>query len=510
MRKLMNLFAALLITIAAVSCNKNDILPDNNNTDEDIITLSATISNNATKTVLGEKTDNQYPVLWSRDDEIAVIQDSKIYKFVLYEGHGTNSGMFKLAEEESEGFDATKELKAFYPYSGVSLSSEKITYVVPTSQQYMENSFAIGASPMAAVADNAQDGLHFINLFGAVKIQMKGAEGETISKLVIGSNNILAGMATLSDGPSITMPTDDAASNITLNFATPIDISQTVEFLVPIPEGNHILAFVATTNNGAYYKRTTSRKTVTSGNIIKMPLIDLGAENSKTREEMSIVYPEDNKNGIFIGRNVWANVNCGYDPTNYQWGKLYQWGRKDGCGYNDGSTYQENIIQTFQDGQFNWDGTGICAPDKYIFYRSASNTYHWITGDGANNNAMWNAGDNLNPQKTAYDPCPEGWRIPSSDELLMLRKNLSPMVEVNSQKGRWCSGTVAYEEQMSSMVFLSMAGRRYNNVDGFTDRNIQGTYWSSQYNGSFYFDAGTWGYYNASRSQGLSVRCVKE
>ena len=93
MRKLMNLFVALLLTIVAVSCNKNDILPGNN-TDEDIITLSATISNNATKTVLGEKTDNQYPVLWSRDDEIAVIQDSKIYKFVLYEGHGTNSGMF--------------------------------------------------------------------------------------------------------------------------------------------------------------------------------------------------------------------------------------------------------------------------------------------------------------------------------------------------------------------------------------------------------------------------------
>ena len=123
---------------------------------------------------------------------------------------------------------------------------------------------------------------------------------------------------------------------------------------------------------------------------------------------------------------------------------------------------------------------------------------------------MWNSGDNLNPQKTAYDPCPEGWRVPSSDELLMLRKNLSPLVEVNSQKGRWCSGTAAYEEQMSSMVFLSMAGRRSNNVDSFIYRNIEGTYWSSQYQGSFYFNAETWGNYNASRSQGLSVRCVKE
>lgn len=503
-------FAAALVMSAAYSCQK-DIVKDNQKTDSKVVTLTASISDGATKTSLGEWTGSEYPVLWSADDAIAVVNNGRLFKFVISaDDAGKSVADFVCAE--AEGYDENLVLTAYYPYSAVTYSEGVITCEVPAVQAYAEGSFAQGAAPMAAGREAGSDeGLLFENIFGAIKLQLKGAEGETVSRIEIGSDVILAGSSVLSDDLTLTMPTEDAPSNVVLNFSIPVDISQTKEFIVSLPAGEHLLAFVATTSKGAYYKRTTSKKTLASGNIVKMPLIDLGAEDNDIRASMSIRYPEDNTDGVLIGRNVWANVNCGYHPTDYQWGKLYQWGRKDGCGYNDGGTYQETIIQTFYDGQYDWDGTGTCQPDPAVFYRSelTNATYHWMVGDGASDNTLWNTGTKDNPVKTVYDPCPDGWRVPDLSESLKLYSNVSPMVEVGSQNGHWCSGTAVYDVQMTAKVFMPFAGDRANGSGNCNGRNSQGRYWRSNAT-EFYFTETNWGGRNASRSLGLSVRCVKE
>ena len=87
MRKFMNIFAAALVMLAAASCEKNEVLPDNNSEGK-IVTLKASINNGGTKTSLGPGVQEgsnpiQYPVYWSAEDAIAVIQGSNVYKFTL-------------------------------------------------------------------------------------------------------------------------------------------------------------------------------------------------------------------------------------------------------------------------------------------------------------------------------------------------------------------------------------------------------------------------------------------
>ena len=74
MKKLFTLFAAALVMLlAASSCEKNEVLPEGN-TEGKVVTLKASINNGGTKTSLGEKNGETYPVLWSEGDAIAVIQ----------------------------------------------------------------------------------------------------------------------------------------------------------------------------------------------------------------------------------------------------------------------------------------------------------------------------------------------------------------------------------------------------------------------------------------------------
>ena len=70
MKKLYTIFAAALVMLAAVSCEKNDVLPSAN--DKKVVTLSASIGKAATKTVLGNPTVDGYPLYWSENDKIAV------------------------------------------------------------------------------------------------------------------------------------------------------------------------------------------------------------------------------------------------------------------------------------------------------------------------------------------------------------------------------------------------------------------------------------------------------
>ena len=129
MRKFMNIFAAALIMLAAVSCEKNEVLPDNNSEGK-VVTLKASINNGGTKTSLGgEKgSDGKYPVLWSEGDKIAVIQGNNIYEFTLEGKGGSSSGTFTYSG--TGNFDPSQGYKAFYPYSCVTKVGGVIKYTI--------------------------------------------------------------------------------------------------------------------------------------------------------------------------------------------------------------------------------------------------------------------------------------------------------------------------------------------------------------------------------------------
>ena len=227
-------------------------------------------------------------------------------------------------------------------------------------------------------------------------------------------------------------------------------------------------------------------------------------------------YGENHGKGIVVGMTVWAPVNCGYHATDFKYGKLYQWGRKYGQGYdgeiynesgNMTGTYSDATVPTFAEGGVT-EIDGNHKNNANVFYIASSD---WV--DPRNDN-LWNSGTEENPQKTDYDPCPEGWRVPTYAELNELRLNYSSWTSEGGQNGYWFSGASSYTSVVPQ-VFFPAAGFRHYGYDGIAyARGLDGYYWSSgpysYYAGCLHFNISyVFMLYNG-RAGGYSVRCVQE
>ena len=208
-------------------------------------------------------------------------------------------------------------------------------------------------------------------------------------------------------------------------------------------------------------------------------------------------------------------MNCGYHETDYPWGKLYQWGRKYGQGYS-GSLHDVNgnnvgevsdaTVPTFAEG---------CVSEVGANHKDNANVFY--TGYSVlvdpRNDGLWNSGTDSRPVKTEYDPCPDGWRIPTYPELAELCRNYSSWTSENDQPGCWLSGTSSYTETVPQ-VFFPAAGYRVSNGSA-SNRGNYGHYWLSSpgdggcaYSLIFYDGFASMVYYD-NRMHGYSVRCVQ-
>ncbi|MBO5814748.1 MAG: Ig-like domain-containing protein [Bacteroidales bacterium] len=235
-------------------------------------------------------------------------------------------------------------------------------------------------------------------------------------------------------------------------------------------------------------------------------------------------YGVNHGKGTAIGMAIWAPVNCGYHATDFKYGKLYQWGRKYGQGYsgrlyNDNGlvddtkgTYADSSVPTIEEGGVSAI-TGQHKNKSNVFFTSTSEYNNdWLYPQDSK---LWNSGSESNPKKTEYDPCPEGWRVPTYAELDELNNNYSVWTtDSNNQSGRWFSGANTYTEAVPQ-VFFPAAGARSNNAVTY-DRCASGYYWSSRPNSyyAYYLDFTSRGVYlhnyHYYRAYGYSVRCVQE
>jgi uncharacterized protein (TIGR02145 family) len=230
-------------------------------------------------------------------------------------------------------------------------------------------------------------------------------------------------------------------------------------------------------------------------------------------------YGVNHGKGTAIGMAIWAPVNCGYHETDFKYGKLYQWGRRYGQGYSgefyDGDwdqTYSDAIVSSIEEGGISAI-TGQHKSKSNVFFTSTSEEYNsdWLyPQDGK----LWNSGSESNPVKTEYDPCPDGWRVPTYAELVELSDNYSSWTtDENGQSGIWFSGANSCTETVPRVFFPFAGFRYYYNGDsenrGYT---YYGYYWSSRpstteaYYLHIYFCEVRTHY----RAYGYSVRCVQE
>ena len=172
-----NFWGALVaFTLLAVGCTTPSTDDSSNIANDDVTSL--TLSIQSTRTSLGEKVGDTYPVFWSEGDKISV------------NGIASNEAVISEENKAVATFSVDAILSTpyhiTYPYSeGV---SPKVVF--PTKQSYVEGTFAQGCAPMCGYAESNGNNVTLKHLAGVLRLPVKATtEGVVLDKIVVTSHN---------------------------------------------------------------------------------------------------------------------------------------------------------------------------------------------------------------------------------------------------------------------------------------------------------------------------------
>lgn len=177
-------------------------------------------------------------------------------------------------------------------------------------------------------------------------------------------------------------------------------------------------------------------------------------------------------------------------------GLFYQWGRKDPFLGEAASTidWPTAVEVSATSGTVEYvtlnPTTFISTPGSSA-NSQISYDWHYASRD----NTLWSS------NKSIYDPCPVGWRVPDSDKLA----RISARYDETNYGLYWNDG---------ELVWIPCAGYIYNG-DGLYTESHTGQYWCTSNDNSladtYYISYNVWGTTSTSyRSEGASVRCIRK
>lgn len=260
--------------------------------------------------------------------------------------------------------------------------------------------------------------------------------------------------------------------------------------------------------------------------------------------------PNTKANGTTYTYNsrVWMDRNLGATSANTvtnsdisSFGLLYQFGRKDPFpgpsalatddgSYNSLPIYNSSGTLLVENSAST--GTGVkkslvsaaanfsnSVRNPLIFYYSTADLYDWYTNSTSlddQNTGLWGGSSITSAsQKTVYDPCPDGWRVP------VWNNGTSPWDGLSTSSGVWNYGwnfssvpggyypAVGQRDALDGNFTLvgsllwCWSGTVAGDVSYYSSYALGGQedYLSSPSSGSYYI---------AKHSRGLSIRCVQE
>lgn len=221
--------------------------------------------------------------------------------------------------------------------------------------------------------------------------------------------------------------------------------------------------------------------------------------------------PVINACGAYIATGVWKEFQCHNlganitaDPFLPGWeliGNYYQWGRNPTCFGRDGSDSANTCSSPVQGAMAPWGNT--------TSNDNAGSITGWDTAT-ASDNAWQDA------VKTANDPCPGGFRIPT---LVQWEGVANRTLNSHRFVGAWNGSSTNYSSgvKIGGALFLPAAGIRNSSGGWLFSRGQNGNYWTSTaVSGStraHYLRLGNGGVFIASedtRLTGSSLRCIAE
>ncbi|PXV60101.1 uncharacterized protein (TIGR02145 family) [Dysgonomonas alginatilytica] len=212
---------------------------------------------------------------------------------------------------------------------------------------------------------------------------------------------------------------------------------------------------------------------------------------------------------VLFGGKYWAPVNV--DATEIDatvlnqasMGKVYQWGRSNigwvtkatAAAFGDEQAGPVSFVDATTGGQY-----------AAKFITNAGTLLDWLKSDDADfatRNGLWTAAIN-------NSPCPAGWRVPTSAELLLIKAAYTN----DSQFDKITHCLAIPGDVAGETLYLPAAGRRNNGTGISNNQGTYGHYWSSTVNGNFAnrldftaISSDVNAYY---RAYGLSIRCIQK
>ena len=224
---------------------------------------SLVISLPTTRTSLGEKRGDTYPVYWSEGDKVAV--NGSESSAAMVKSEDASKAVFTFNTTISYPYNIT------YPYTSTT-TADVSKAIFPAEQHYTEGTFAQGSAPMCGYVAGAGDKITLKHLTGVVKFPLASkAKGVVLSKIVITSPSAkLSGEFLVNCQNATIIPSSNSTSSVTYllpaNFELPTtSVSDCYIALPAVDAGNCSVEFV--TSSGDKMIKTWEASRIKAGVI---------------------------------------------------------------------------------------------------------------------------------------------------------------------------------------------------------------------------------------------------
>ena len=192
-----------------------------------------TLSLEQTRTALGGKVGDNYPVYWSEGDKIGV--NGACSSAATINAENPAYATFTIDENIQAPYCIT------YPYHHSS-SADAPKVLFPAEQLYIEGSFAPESAPMCGYATSGEKSITLTHLASVLRLPIKAEqEGVTLEKVVVTStsNAKIAGLFDVDCINATISPSEGCSNIITYSFTEAFKLSTTSEksLYIALPAG---------------------------------------------------------------------------------------------------------------------------------------------------------------------------------------------------------------------------------------------------------------------------------